>query len=564
MIQNVHASGLEVAADRIPLTSPATVDTEAAPKLSESIDETDTTATFVMAAGVSPPPLPQTTSSGLDVLGAAGPVQDSFGSNAPGAEPAPTPEPSPTGFVSNGGDGTLGNVASEDVSRPLDATENHGELSKPSTLPDRAQPQGIATDLDASLRVPADHEGSASGKFGWLDGTTRRGLDLAEEKLVRSIGDQNRLPAEQERIDEAAKKHPLEPGTGLRIRTDPVTALTDEAIPFGHGLDATDAIDELARGVKLTARRAPNDDTFARPGQTPAMPAMALEARETRIIAAEATLAPISQSAHAEVSANSVVQAGHAPKIESIKVVESSTLPPAANVGSTNFSMVLFATEQVHPEPAANGAADGPDRTAPPAAAVYIHNPSQALAVPEGKPLDVTDNRDDSDPAPPGISPDRMETLPRHLGPVIASVQAHAAATIPHEIHTRLAELARHHAGQTIEIALSPEELGRIRMSFSTQDGGLAVTIQADRPDTLDLMRRNIESLAADFRDLGFQDLSFAFGRDQSANPSPDQSDTEFTDGSGRAETTTPDVPPVHTLAGMADVAADNRLDLRL
>ncbi|PHR88516.1 MAG: hypothetical protein COA78_36380 [Blastopirellula sp.] len=78
---------------------------------------------------------------------------------------------------------------------------------------------------------------------------------------------------------------------------------------------------------------------------------------------------------------------------------------------------------------------------------------------------------------------------------------------------------------QPIEVALNPEELGRVRIALTHLDSGLSVTITAERPETLDLMRRHIEQLAAEFRQLGYDNIGFEFfGGD--ANSSG-QSETE-------------------------------------
>lgn len=61
------------------------------------------------------------------------------------------------------------------------------------------------------------------------------------------------------------------------------------------------------------------------------------------------------------------------------------------------------------------------------------------------------------------------------------------------------------------DLLLSPEELGRVRLSMTMTDGTVAVLIQAERPETADLLRRNLDQLAQDFRDLGYDDITFAF-----------------------------------------------------
>jgi flagellar hook-length control protein FliK len=66
-------------------------------------------------------------------------------------------------------------------------------------------------------------------------------------------------------------------------------------------------------------------------------------------------------------------------------------------------------------------------------------------------------------------------------------------------------------AGRTTEISLNPEELGRVRISLTPADTGMTVTIISERLETADLMRRNIELLAREFTDLGYENLSFNF-----------------------------------------------------
>ncbi len=62
------------------------------------------------------------------------------------------------------------------------------------------------------------------------------------------------------------------------------------------------------------------------------------------------------------------------------------------------------------------------------------------------------------------------------------------------------------------ELSLAPEELGKLRI-FMTPDGDkLRIVIQAERPETLELLRRNSESFAADLRQSGFAGASFSFG----------------------------------------------------
>jgi len=70
---------------------------------------------------------------------------------------------------------------------------------------------------------------------------------------------------------------------------------------------------------------------------------------------------------------------------------------------------------------------------------------------------------------------------------------------------------------KTADIFLSPAELGRVRISLQSGDAGIVVSIMADRPETLDLLRRNVELLAQDFHDIGYGSAEFSFGQEQGA-----------------------------------------------
>lgn len=132
------------------------------------------------------------------------------------------------------------------------------------------------------------------------------------------------------------------------------------------------------------------------------------------------------------------------------------------------------------------------------------------------------------------------------------------------------AEIARAVAGQMaavitakpgggrVEIALNPEELGKVSITLSRRDDGFHMVIAADRPETLDLMRRHISVLSAEFNDMGLGDLTFDLG-----TPSDMQHDVPPRDhgpfamtANAEADTETPDIP--------RRAGPDRALDLRL
>ena len=117
----------------------------------------------------------------------------------------------------------------------------------------------------------------------------------------------------------------------------------------------------------------------------------------------------------------------------------------------------------------------------------------------------------------------------------VPSAGAVAAREIAHQAAASLAGDAKHTDSKQIEIALAPEELGHVRITMTGDAGAMTLTIHAERQDTLDLLRRNIDTLAQEFQSLGYANTSFSFGQwsGQSAHPKvpapASQNATDFT-----------------------------------
>lgn len=146
--------------------------------------------------------------------------------------------------------------------------------------------------------------------------------------------------------------------------------------------------------------------------------------------------------------------------------------------------------------------------------------PLKAAAAPIGPPAQIPVFAGTSDELLKPLTSNQLDLLPAHRaegGTPVAGAQGQILPTrtdLAAHVSRQIIEVAQHLPGRPVEIALSPEELGRVRLAVSSSDVGLIVHVSAERPETLDLLRRNINLLGEDFRTLGYEDVSFSFGTD--------------------------------------------------
>ena len=86
----------------------------------------------------------------------------------------------------------------------------------------------------------------------------------------------------------------------------------------------------------------------------------------------------------------------------------------------------------------------------------------------------------------------------------------------------------RDNAGQ-IEVALKPEDLGRLAIKLEHTANGTNIVFIAERAETQDLMRRQMEFLHQQFKNLGHENLTFSFTspQDQALGDGDHSEDTE-------------------------------------
>lgn len=92
------------------------------------------------------------------------------------------------------------------------------------------------------------------------------------------------------------------------------------------------------------------------------------------------------------------------------------------------------------------------------------------------------------------------------------AVNPNTAGAAPYLAPT-IIEMTRAGNDGPVELALAPEELGRLTISLQQEGDFVRVSMMAERPETLDLLRRHAGDLLADLRQSGFSGASFSFGQ---------------------------------------------------
>ena len=142
--------------------------------------------------------------------------------------------------------------------------------------------------------------------------------------------------------------------------------------------------------------------------------------------------------------------------------------------------------------------------------------------------------------------------------------QSTAVPTSIQHFHQDARQIANQLAAQfpkqrdnTTVIRLNPNELGYVRMTMRNIDGVMSMTILAERPETAEIMRRNISDLEQEFQSLGFENLSFEFDDNSPQRDSPAAQDIlQDVEQIDHQLSINPENTPYST--------ADGRLNLRL
>jgi len=148
--------------------------------------------------------------------------------------------------------------------------------------------------------------------------------------------------------------------------------------------------------------------------------------------------------------------------------------------------------------------------------------------------------------------------------PLATSVITSAPSFTPHAkpLAATLIEHARNGGTESVELALAPDELGRLRMSMQAEGDVMRVLLSAERPETIDLLRRHADHLAQEFRQAGFSGATLSFGQWGAGGAAHPQAQAQATPPAAPAPVAGPS--PTQPTPRAPAVAGVGGLDLRL
>ncbi|WP_176804971.1 flagellar hook-length control protein FliK [Paracoccus isoporae] len=210
-----------------------------------------------------------------------------------------------------------------------------------------------------------------------------------------------------------------------------------------------------------------------------------------------------------------------------------------------------------------------------PADAAHTLNagPSDA-ASPSGHPLQSRNWPDRTSTASPPQETLTDTTIPSRAEPPPGLAQTdHARAAPPNPATVQkapppaeqLAEmiLRASSAGGETELLLAPEELGRLRFAIQQVDGALTISISAERPETLALLRRQSDLLQSELIRSGLEDTTLDFREDRGNRPSQHHPDDMARPAAGEGGATDA-APPTPAIEHPPATPHGPRLNLRV
>jgi len=339
------------------------------------------------------------------------------------------------------------------------------------------------------------------------------------------------------------------------------TATLPEPIPVVADPAANEATTDRVMDAAPADPSSPPDATAGRKART-AKPAEDLSAAPLSPVPVEAVLplppaqpvaAPAPQAGVAESDGDGQEHSGHA---------VASRPAPVAQAAAGSAPVAGAAS----PMPAADAATA--EATADPAAPTGDAKPTgRAVASDPTPPEHVAGEARPGAPAPSfrtQVDAVQQATKPAPAQPAPPVVPVVQASHIGHDTAVAIARHVAQDGGETMTIRIAPAELGRIEVRLAFDDGGtLRATVAADQPASLDLLRRDTDSLVRALGDAGVRadsdSLRFDTRADTGGSTGGFASSGQPGSGGGQGRRTPFPAGPYATLTAGDEPAAETR-----
>ncbi len=196
---------------------------------------------------------------------------------------------------------------------------------------------------------------------------------------------------------------------------------------------------------------------------------------------------------------------------------------------------------------------------APPSAEPTIATDTSNNASPEVKPQTTAEPHREFGDFGAGIS-EKPQPL-RPLPAATPAVPSNANGLHPPEtkILSQISSAISNTSKDTVEIRLDPPELGRVIISITQNDSGLAATVTSEKAEVADLLRRHAELLSRELSKSGFGEPSLEFSHKGQQDGRPN-----LKEDAGYFSATTPEDNEVVSTIETILQSQSGSLDIRL
>jgi hypothetical protein len=183
-----------------------------------------------------------------------------------------------------------------------------------------------------------------------------------------------------------------------------------------------------------------------------------------------------------------------------------SPAQPVQKPQATEIKPQVALLDDAAPAIPPTAAAQGPAEIAMRAALQPDAPPEVETPVATDQP-DLPTISDQADTQPTATAPD----VPQRLAEPSQPRSVAAAAFHPAEVVAQILPKAMVQDGE-VELLLAPEELGKLRFVIQHDGASVKILMAAERPETLDLLRRHADQLVQEFRQSGYSGATIDFG----------------------------------------------------